>query len=150
MDLKSNAFEQEGMIPSKYTCDGEDVSPELIWSSVPDSTNSVALICDDPDAPFGTWVHWVYYNIPADAKGLPENVGSDENPKCGGVQGRSDFGSIGYGGPCPPGGTHRYFFKLYALDTILDLAAGATKGELLKVMEGHIIEQAELMGRYAR
>jgi Raf kinase inhibitor-like YbhB/YbcL family protein len=150
MELKSSAFEHGGMIPSRFTCDGEDISPALEWESLPEGTKSLALICDDPDAPVGTWVHWVYYNIPADSKGLPEKVETDENPQCGGSQGRSDFGSIGYGGPCPPGGTHRYFFKLYALDTILELEPGASKNELLKAMEGHILEQTEFMGKYSR
>lgn len=150
MEFKSAAFENEGMIPSKFTCDGADVSPALEWGSLPENTKSLTLICDDPDAPIGTWVHWVYYDIPADANGLPEDVGSQEHPECGGTQGRSDFGSIGYGGPCPPGGTHRYFFKLYALDAMLNLSPGITKSELLKTMEGHILEQTELMGKYAR
>lgn len=150
MELKSSAFENEEMIPGKFTCDGTDVSPAIEWSSLPEGTKSLALICDDPDAPVGTWIHWVYYDIPAELKGLPEDVGSMENPECGGTQGRSSFGSIGYGGPCPPGGTHRYFFKLYALGAMLDLAPGTTKSDLLKAMEGHILEQAELMGKYSR
>ncbi len=150
MELKSPEFENEGMIPSKFTCDGANVSPALEWSAVSENTKSLAMICDDPDAPIGTWVHWVYYDIPADTSGIPEDVGPKDNPECGGTQGRSDFGAIGYGGPCPPGGTHRYFFKLYALDTLLDLAPGATKSELLSGMEGHIIEKTELMGKYKR
>jgi Raf kinase inhibitor-like YbhB/YbcL family protein len=148
--LTSPAFDHGAMIPTKYTCDGQNVSPPLEWTSVPTGTMSFAIICDDPDAPMGTWVHWIYYDIPANAKGLPEDVGPQEHPKCGGTQGTSDFGSIGYGGPCPPGGTHRYFFKSYALDVMLDLAPGATKSEVVKSMKGHILEKLELMGRYKR
>ncbi|NIM20609.1 MAG: YbhB/YbcL family Raf kinase inhibitor-like protein [Candidatus Latescibacteria bacterium] len=148
--LESAAFEHGGMIPSKYTCDGADVSPPLVWSGLPEGTKSVALICDDPDAPMGTWVHWVIYNIPPDTTSLDEGIPSKENIELGARQGKNDFRKIGYGGPCPPGGTHRYFFKLYALDTVLDLEPGATKRELLKSMEGHISAQGELMGRYKR
>jgi Raf kinase inhibitor-like YbhB/YbcL family protein len=150
MELKSSAFVEGEMIPKKYTCDAQDVSPALEWSGAPANTESFALICDDPDAPMGTWVHWVYYDIPAGTSSLPEDVGSQEKPASGGTQGVSDFGRIGYGGPCPPGGTHRYFFKLYALDTKLDLPPGADKPTLLDKMEGHILEQTELMGKYRR
>jgi Raf kinase inhibitor-like YbhB/YbcL family protein len=150
MELISSAFDEGGMIPSKYTCDGADVSPPLKWGSIPDAAKSLVLICDDPDAPMGTWVHWVYYDIPAQTKGLPENVSLDERPASGGIQGINDFRRIGYGGPCPPGGTHRYFFKLYALDTLLDLSPGATKKQVLKAMENHIIDQVQLMGKYHR
>jgi Raf kinase inhibitor-like YbhB/YbcL family protein len=150
MKLTSSAFDEGGMIPSKYTCDGADVSPPLKWGSLPDGTKSLALICDDPDAPVGTWVHWVYYDIPAKAKDLPENITSDEHPAPGGDQGINDFRRIGYGGPCPPGGTHRYFFKLYALDTLLNLSPGATKKRVIKAMENHIIGQVQLMGKYKR
>jgi len=149
MEIKSTAFEHEGMIPTKYTCDGQDISPPLSWSDVPDNTQSLALISDDPDAPMGTWVHWVVYNVPPDVTSLPENVPAKEELK-GGLQGTNDFKKIGYGGPCPPGGTHRYFFKLYALDTKLDLEPGATKAEVEKAMDGHILAQAELIGRYQR
>jgi len=150
MELSSLAFNDGDMIPDKYTCDGADVSPPLEWGLVPEGTKSIALICDDPDAPVGTWVHWVYYDIPADTKGLPENIAPQENPDNGGKQGTNDFRRIGYGGPCPPGGTHRYYFKIYALDTILNLPAGADKKQLLKAMEGHIIGQAQIMGKYKR
>ena len=150
MELSSLAFNDDDMIPDKYTCDGADVSPPLEWGLVPEGTKSIALICDDPDAPVGTWVHWVYYDIPADTKGLPENIAPQENPDNGGKQGTNDFRRIGYGGPCPPGGTHRYYFKIYALDTILNLPAGADKKQLLKAMEGHIIGQAQIMGKYKR
>jgi hypothetical protein len=152
MDVKitSSAFENEGMIPAKYTCDGADVSPPLQWESIPDGAKSVALICDDPDAPMGTFVHWVVFNVPADAKQLNENVPGEEILANGAKQGTSDFGRIGYGGPCPPGGTHRYFFKIYALDAQVDLEAGASKSELLKAMEGHIVAQGQLVGKYKR
>ena len=150
MELSSLAFNDGDMIPDKYTCDGADISPPLEWGLVHEDTKSIALICDDPDAPVGTWVHWVYYDIPADTKGLPENIAPQENPDNGGKQGTNDFRRIGYGGPCPPGGTHRYYFKIYALDTILNLPAGADKKLLLKAMEGHIIGQAQIMGKYKR
>ena len=148
--VKSTAFEQGSMIPSKYTCDGQDISPPLQWEGVPEDTQSIALISDDPDAPMGTWVHWVIWNIPADKTGLLENVPKDPQLADGSCQGISDFRRPGYGGPCPPGGTHRYLFKLYALDTVLDLDTGANKDELLQAMEGHILSQADLMGTYAR
>jgi hypothetical protein len=148
--IKSSAFENEGMIPSKYTCDGADISPPLQWEAVPEGTKSIALISDDPDAPVGTWVHWVIYNLPADTKELTENIPPDGNLPNGAKQGTNDFRRIGYGGPCPPGGTHRYFFKVYALDVELDLAAGARKKDLLKAMEGHILAQGQLMGKYKR
>ena len=150
MELISSAFDEGGMIPGMYTCDGADVSPPLKWGALPDGTKSLALICDDPDAPVGTWVHWVYYDIPAGAEGLPEKVATDEHPTEGGTQGINDFRKMGYGGPCPPGGTHRYYFKLYALDTTLNLSSGATKKQLLKEMENHIIGQTQLMGKYRR
>ncbi|WP_456443630.1 YbhB/YbcL family Raf kinase inhibitor-like protein [Caldithrix abyssi] len=150
MKLISSAFEEGGMIPSIYTCDGQDVSPPLRWSDVPQETRSFALICDDPDAPMGTWVHWVIYNIPDTTRSLPEAIPSSERLDNGTLQGKNDFKRYGYGGPCPPGGTHRYFFKLYALDTKLDLPAGATKAQLLKAMNGHIVGEAQLMGKYSR
>jgi Raf kinase inhibitor-like YbhB/YbcL family protein len=150
MELTSSAFSEGAMIPNKYTCDGADVSPPLNWGALPAGTKSLALVCDDPDAPVGTWVHWVYYDIPAETEGLPENVATDERPAQGGTQGINDFRKMGYGGPCPPGGTHRYYFKLYALDTTLNLSPGATKKQVLKAMENHIIGQTQLMGKYRR
>jgi Raf kinase inhibitor-like YbhB/YbcL family protein len=138
------------MIPEKYTCDGIDVSPPLVLSSVPDSTKTLALICDDPDAPMGTWVHWVLFNLPANITELPENIRPEKELENGAKQGMNDFHKIGYGGPCPPGGTHRYYFKLYALDTELNLEAGVTKSQLLEAMEGHILGEGQLMGRYKR
>ncbi|MFW6139541.1 MAG: YbhB/YbcL family Raf kinase inhibitor-like protein [Spirochaetota bacterium] len=152
MDLKvtSQSFSEGGKIPVKYTCDGKDISPPLSWSGGPDNTRSYAIISDDPDAPVGTWVHWVIYNIPADVTSLPEDVPKAEKLENGAVQGRNDFKKYGYGGPCPPGGTHRYFFKVYALDTMIDEGPGLTKKQLLKAMEGHILAQGELMGKYSR
>ena len=151
MDLKSTAFSQDGMIPAKYSCDGADVSPPLSWDKAPAGTKSFALICDDPDAPVGTWVHWVYFDIPATLTSLPEHIESKGTPSNGGRQGLNDFRKIGYGGPCPPSGVHRYYFKLYALDSMLNLAAGTiTKAQLLQAMEGHILTQAQLMGKYKR
>ena len=150
MELISPAFDEGGMIPGRYTCDGADVSPPLKWNALPRGTKSLAIICDDPDAPVGNWVHWVYYDIPAGTEGLSEKVATDDRPAEGGTQGLNDFRKIGYGGPCPPGGTHRYYFKLYALDTTLNLSSGATKKQLLKAMENHIIGQTQLMGKYRR
>jgi Raf kinase inhibitor-like YbhB/YbcL family protein len=152
MDIKitSSAFAEGGMIPAKYTCDGADISPPLQWDAVPEGTKTVALISDDPDAPMGTWVHWVLFNLPPDVKELPENVPPDETLSNGATQGTSSFQKIGYGGPCPPSGTHRYFFKLYALDADLDLDSSANKARLIKAMEGHIIGEGQLIGKYKR
>ena len=138
------------MIPKKYTCDGQNVSPPLSWSPIPSGTKSIAILCEDPDAPAGIWVHWVMYNIPPDATGLSESVPSDKVLKDGAKQGINDFRKIGYGGPCPPGGTHRYFFKIYALDISLAAEPGITRNDLLKAMEGHVLGQGQLMGRYKR
>jgi Raf kinase inhibitor-like YbhB/YbcL family protein len=127
-----------------------DISPPLAWTSGPEGTKTFALICDDPDAPMGTWVHWVLFNLPADIIELRENVPPERELESGAKQGMNDFRKIGYGGPCPPGGTHRYYFKLYALDTEINLEAGATKSELLKAVEGHILAEGQLMGKYER
>ncbi len=150
MEIISLAFEEGAMIPKKYTCDDIDISPPLKWSMVPDGTKTFAIICDDPDAPMGTWVHWVVYNLPANINELSEDVPPSEILPNGAKQGRNDFGKIGYGGPCPPGGTHRYYFKIYALSEELKVEAGITKSELLKAMEGHILSEGQLMGRYKR
>jgi len=151
IQLTSTAFAEGKPIPSKYTCDGADVSPPLKWSNVPEGTKSIALVSDDPDAPVGTWVHWVIYNIPPDVTELAEGVPKSEVLTNGAKQGMTDFKRIGYGGPCPrPGGPHRYFFKLYALDAELDLKPGATKQQLLRAMEGHILAEGQLMGTYQR
>ena len=146
----SPAFEEGGMIPSKYTADGQNISPPLKWEGVPDGTKSIALISDDPDAPVGTWVHWVMWNIPAEARELTENIPPDEDLPDGSRQGITDFRSIGYGGPAPPSGMHRYYFKVYALDMKLDLPSSSKKADLLKAMEGHILAEGQLMGKYKR
>ena len=148
--ITSSAFSEGEAIPNRYTCDGPDVSPDLVWSGVPEGAASLALICDDPDAPMGTWVHWVLFNIPADADGLPAEIPADAALESGARHGTNDFRRLGYGGPCPPGGTHRYFFKLYALDTMLELDSGITKAQLLEAMEGHILAAGQLMGTYSR
>jgi hypothetical protein len=148
--ITSTAFAPQAPIPQQYTCDGQDVSPPLSWSDPPQGTESFALICDDPDAPVGTWVHWVLFNIPADKRALPENVPSQDQLSDGSLHGRNGWRRRDYGGPCPPRGTHRYFFKLYALDITLALEAGATKQNVLSAMEGHTLAQAELVGTYAR
>ncbi|MHC4271210.1 MAG: YbhB/YbcL family Raf kinase inhibitor-like protein [Planctomycetota bacterium] len=152
MEIKvtSSAFEEGGMIPPIYTCDGQDISPPLEWEGIPEETKSIALISDDPDAPMGTWVHWVLYNLPADINQLEEGIPADEILPNGAKQGTTDFGRIGYGGPCPPDGTHRYFFKVYALDSQVEPAPSATKEQLLTSMEGHILAQGQLMGKYRR
>lgn len=149
-ELTSTAFVQGSPIPQQYTCDGEDISPPLEWSDPPAGTHSFALIADDPDAPVGTWVHWVLYNLPADSHALPEAIPPDTELPDGSRHGQNSWQRPGYGGPCPPGGTHRYFFKLYALDTALDLAPGASSTQLLQAMEGHILAQTEVMGVYTR
>ncbi len=148
--ITSSAFSEGQTIPTRYTCDGSDVSPDLAWSGVPEEAASLALICDDPDAPMGTWVHWVLFNVPADADGLPAEIPPDATLENGACHGTNDFGKLGYGGPCPPGGTHRYFFKLYALDTELKIDSGITKAELLEATEGHILAEGQLMGTYSR
>lgn len=148
--LTSSAFLQGEPIPSIYSCDGDNTSPRLTWTNPPGGTQSFALIFDDPDAPVGTWVHWVLYNLPAETLSLPEAVGPDPTLANGAVHGSNSWESIGYGGPCPPGGEHRYFFKLYALDGMLALGVGATKEQLLEAMEGHIVAETELMGTYSR
>ena len=142
------------MIPKKNTCDGEDCSPPLEWSVVPSQAGSLALICDDPDAPAGTWSHWVIYNLPPEARSLPEGLAaSDTGTLSSGSaarQGTNDFGKIGYGGPCPPSGTHRYIFRLYALDTMLELKGGASRSVLLTAMKGHVLALGRFTGKYHR
>lgn len=148
--LTSTAFQDGALIPSKYTCDGPNVSPQLSWSAVPPGAKALALVCDDPDAPGKTWVHWVVYDIPPITMELPEGIVHEEKLSNGGKQGQNDFGKIGYGGPCPPSGTHRYFFRLYALDSETSLELGATKDQLWKAIDGHVLAQGELMGKYQR
>ncbi len=151
LTIQSSAFSDGEMMDAKYTCKGADISPPLSWEGVPEGTKSLVLICDDPDAPFMTWVHWVVYDIPPDVRSLPEGIPKTDTLASGGKQGRNDFRKIGYGGPCPPpGGPHRYFFKLYALDTMLNEGPGLTKKALLKKMEGHILEEAQLIGKFKR
>ena len=151
MKITSAAFEEGKPIPAKHTCDGDDVSPPLKWSDAPPATRNFALICDDPDAPVGTWVHWVIHGLPASATELGERIPASETLPNGAKQGVTDFKRVGYGGPCPPPGKpHRYFFKLYALDAELSLKPRATNKDLLKAMEGHILAEGSLMGTYQR
>ena len=151
MELKSSVFQNNQDIPQKYTCDGADLSPPLVWNNPPNGAKAFALITDDPDAPGGTWVHWVIYDLPADAKGLAEGVPTQEMLPNGAKQGVNDFKNVGYGGPCPPRGpAHRYFFKLYALDQPTNLKPRATKQQLLNAMKGHILGEAQLIGKYKR
>jgi hypothetical protein len=145
MKLTSPAFTQNNFIPAKYTCDGENINPTLLINDVPPKAQSLALIMDDPDAPMGTWVHWLVWNIDPKIKEIAENsVPADA------IEGLTSFGKTGYGGPCPPSGTHRYFFKLYALDKKIDLTSKSKKDDLEKTIQGHIIDQAELVGLYRR
>jgi hypothetical protein len=145
MTLSSFAFEHNSPMPEKYTCDGENVNPPFQISGVAENAKSLVLIVDDPDAPAGTWLHWTVWNINPQIQEIAENSIPD-----GGIEGKTDFGNTGWGGPCPPSGTHRYFFKLFALDAVLNLPAGAPLNELQKAMEGHILEKAELIGLYSR
>ena len=152
LELKSDAFVNGQSIPAKYSCTGKNVSPALTWNDPPAGTQSFALIVDDPDAPVGTWVHWVLFNIPADERSLPEDLpvtGKNVDPNAI-YFGKNSSGNTRYDGPCPPSGTHRYYFKLYALDSLVDLLPGATKEELLKAMQGHILAQGELMGTFSK
>jgi Raf kinase inhibitor-like YbhB/YbcL family protein len=149
--VKSPAFAEDGPIPAKYTGDGKDVSPPLTWSGVPHGTRSLVLLCEDPDAPRGTWSHWVLFNLPAETRELAEGLPAEATLPAGGVQGSNDFGKIGYGGPAPPPGKpHRYYFKLTALNTTLNLSAGAKRQEVLSAMEGHVLGEGWLMGVYGR
>ena len=151
IQLTSPTLVEGQPIPTKYTCDGADISPPLKWSNVPPGAKSLALICDDPDAPAGVWVHWILYDLPPTVTELPERVPTTETIPNGAKQGVNDFKRIGYGGPCPPrGNPHRYFFKLYALDAELQLKARATKKDLVRAMEGHILAEGQLMGTYKR
>ena len=148
--LTSKALSDGEPIPALYTCDGRDISPPFVWADSPAGTASFTLISDDPDAPSKTWVHWVVYNIPPSVSELPEGVLPDDELSDGTRHGMTDFGRVGYGGPCPPSGTHRYFFKLYALDVKLSLAPGATKRQVERAMQGHVLAQSQLMGTYQR
>jgi len=151
MVLETKSFPKGGNITRKFTCDGGDISPQLAWSGAPAETQSFVLIADDPDAPSGTFTHWVAYNISAKTKELAEGVGKSETLPGGGIQGRNDFRKTGYGGPCPPPGKpHHYFFKLFALDSKLNLKPGAARKEVESAMRGHVIADAEVMGTYSR
>ena len=151
MNISSTAFTEGGMVPQKYTCDGTDISPPLKWDAVPAGTKSIAIISDDPDAPVGTWVHWVLYDIPADTRQLPEDLPTESNVLGTASQGQNDFRKLGYGGPAPPPGkAHRYFFKLYAVDAKTGLSASSTKEEVLDAIEGHVLAKTQLMGTYER
>jgi Raf kinase inhibitor-like YbhB/YbcL family protein len=151
IEVTSSAFQSGATIPKDYTADGADRSPPLHWSKPPEGTKSVALICDDPDAPRGTWVHWVLFNLPADHHDLKEGVPTNDVLDSDAKQGKNDFGKIGYGGPSPPKGKpHRYFFKVYALDTKLDPSPGATKAQVMEAMKGRILAEGQLMGTYGR
>jgi len=151
MQLTSTAFSEGQPIPENYTCDGKNVSPPLKWSEAPDATKSLVLIADDPDAPVGTWVHWVLYDIPVPVGALPEDLPKGQYTPEGAKQGLNDFKHLGYGGPCPPPGKpHRYFFKLYALDALLNLEPGARKREVERAMEKHVLAESRLMGTYKR
>lgn len=150
MKILSSAFQHEGMIPDKFSCKGQDISPPLKWENAPAGTKSFVLICDDPDAPVGTWDHWLLFNIPASVTELQEGVPAQAELPNGARHGKNSWGRKDYGGPCPPGGTHRYFFKFYALDTLLDLEPGVSKKELMNAMQGHILAQTELMGKFKR
>jgi Raf kinase inhibitor-like YbhB/YbcL family protein len=142
---------RDGRIPSSFTCDGANASPAITWSAAPAATKSFALVVADPDAPMGTFVHWVLFNLPAAARSLPDAVPAMDQLPDGSRQGRNDFGNIGYGGPCPPGhSSHRYVFDLYAVDTILSLPAGATRQQVEDALKGHILARGELIGRYNR
>ena len=146
--LTSAAFESGSKVPMLHSCDGKDISPPLTWMGAPDGTRAFAMIMDDPDAPSRTWVHWVIYNIPAEITSLPMGVPTDGTLQNGAMQGTNSWNRTGYGGPCPPSGSHRYFFKLYALSDYLGLAPGASKREVLKAMEGKVLGQTELMGYF--
>lgn len=150
MQIYSSQFKHNEILPAPYTCDGRDISPPLFWIDVPEGTKSLALIVDDPDASRGAFVHWMMWNLPATSTGLPEAVPKLEKLPDGSIQGISDFGRVGYDGPCPPTGKHRYFFKLYALDRILDLGSHAKKIDLENAIRGHIIAKSEMIGIYQR
>lgn len=150
MILESAAFADGDSIPSRFTCDGQDVSPPLSWREPPEGTQTFLLIVDDPDAPSGTWVHWVLFNLPASTNGLAENASASGTSPHGGLEGTNGWGRHGYGGPCPPSGTHRYFFRIFALDGALDLGPTATAAELSLARKGRVLAEATLMGRYKR
>ncbi|MDX1664198.1 MAG: YbhB/YbcL family Raf kinase inhibitor-like protein [Candidatus Promineifilaceae bacterium] len=149
LTLRSPAFTEGDFIPPQYTCDGADIAPPLTWHDLPSDVESYALIVDDPDAPGGTWTHWIVYNIPPEVEEFPEDLSSEHEPALG-VEGVNSWGESGYRGPCPPEGEHRYFFKLFALNTVLDLEAGADRDAVLEAINGHILAEGQLMGVYER
>jgi len=151
LDIKSSVFENKGYIPERYTCSAQNISPSLSWEAAPSNTKSFVLICDDPDAPYKTWVHWVVFNIPGDMNTVNEGITREQMGSLGIVQGANDFGQAKYGGPCPPQGKpHRYFFRLYALDKVLSLKEGAAMKDIIKAMQGHIIAETKMFGFYQR
>jgi len=150
IDVRSSAFSEGDRIPSDFTCDGADMSPPIEWSGVPAKAQSLAIIVDDLDAPAGNWTHWLVYDLSPDLVRLPAGISSGEKLSVGGSQGRTDFGKIGYRGPCPPSGEHRYFFRIYALDATLRLKPGASRQELSQAMQGHVLAEGVLMGKYDR
>ncbi len=150
MKIYSTAFAEGEMIPKRFTCDGENVSPPLFLEAIPEDAESLVLICDDPDAPVGHWDHWLLFNIPADQKKIPEAIPPEKILKNGAVHGRNSWGKLGYGGPCPPSGVHRYYFRLLALNRVLTLAVGAPRDQLEKSIEDAVIDSCETMGRYSR
>ena len=150
MNISSQSFKNSGDIPLQHSCDGSDISPSLQWDDIPEGTRSFALICDDPDALGKPWVHWIVYNLPPEARSLPENFSNKKPPVPACVEGINSWGNKGYGGPCPPEGLHRYYFRLYALDTLLEYSGDMDKEGLLAAMKGHILGEAEIMGRYSR
>jgi len=150
-ELQSEVFENKGYIPDRYTCDAQDFSPPLSWSGIPENAKSLVLICDDPDAPFKIWVHWVAFNIPPEVEGVKEGISKEELTELSIVEGINDFGKVGYQGPCPPSSkAHRYSFRLYALNTTLSLEGGASKKDVIEAMRGYIIAEAKLVGLYQR
>ncbi len=151
LKISSSSFKDGGVVPSKYTCEGEDISPQIGWGELPEGVKSLAFVCDDSDAPGGDFVHWVIFNIPTEIDSLPEGIVAKDTLKFGAIQGMTDFGSVGYGGPCPPrGSVHHYHFKLYGLDKMLEADENATKDELLGKMEGHIVAKGEIVGLFKR
>ena len=151
LTVSSTVFREGETIPAKYTCQGEDISPSITWGEPPDGTRSLAIIVDDPDAPGGVFTHWIIFNLPADTRQLPAAVPTQPQLDSGARQGKTDFGRVGYGGPCPPPGKpHRYQFTVYALDRTLDLAAGASKSQVLEAMQGNILSRGRLTGIYER
>jgi hypothetical protein len=150
MTISSKSFQHEGLIPARYTCTGSNISPDISWSGIPRGTRSFALICNDPDAPSGNWIHWVLFNIPVSVNRLLENFQPGGSVSGSIKNGRNDAGLLGYYGPCPPSGIHRYYFRVYALDVVLKAEEGLSAAELEKSMEGHILGKGELMGKYQK